>query len=52
MRSRKTQFPAISGSVDSVNWSNVSDTIQNDGTTKTLIANPPKGNRCYRSHKP
>jgi len=39
-------------SVASVNWSNVTDTIQDDGTTKTLIVNPPAGNRFYRLFKP
>ena len=38
-------------SVSSVNWSNVTATIQDDGTTKTLIVNPPAGNRFYRLHK-
>jgi hypothetical protein len=35
-------------SVSSVNWSNVTATIQDDGTTKTLIVIPPTGNRFYR----
>jgi len=35
-------------SVSSVNWSNVTATIQDDGTTKMLIVNPPIGNRFYR----
>ena len=39
-------------SVSSVNWSNVTATIQDDGTTRTLIVNPPTGNRFYRLHKP
>jgi len=39
-------------SVSSVNWSNVASDIQDDGTTKTLIVNPPVGNRFYRLHKP
>jgi hypothetical protein len=39
-------------SVSSVNWSNVTATIQDDGTTKTLIVNPSVGNRFYRLHKP
>ena len=34
--------------VSSVNWSNAPGTIQDDGTTKTLIVNPPAGNRFYR----
>lgn len=38
--------------VSSVNWSNVTATIQDDGTTKTLIVNPPTGNRFYRLLKP
>lgn len=39
-------------SVSSVNWSNVTAIIQDDGTTKTLIVNPPTGNRFYRLSKP
>ena len=39
-------------SVSSVNWSNVTATIQDDGTSKTLIVNPPTGNRFYRLWKP
>jgi hypothetical protein len=38
-------------SVSSVNWSNVVSGIQDDGTTKTLIVNPPSGNRFYRLFK-
>ena len=39
-------------SVSSLNWSNVTATIQDDSTAKTLIVNPPTGNRFYRLHKP
>ena len=39
-------------SVSSVNWSNVTASIQDDGMAKTLIVNPPTGNRFYRLHKP
>lgn len=35
-------------SVSSLNWSNVTSGIADDGTTKTLIVNPPTGNRFYR----
>ena len=35
-------------SVSSVNWSNVLTTPTDDGTTKTVIVNPPTGNRYYR----
>jgi len=38
--------------VSSLNWSNVTATIQDDGTTKTLIVNPPAGNCFYRLFKP
>ena len=38
--------------VSSANWSNVTATIQDDGTTKTLVVNPPAGNRFYRLFKP
>jgi sugar lactone lactonase YvrE len=39
-------------SVSSLNWSNVTATIQDDGTSKTLIVNPPTGNRFYRLRGP
>ncbi|MCL4788923.1 MAG: hypothetical protein KJ070_19370 [Verrucomicrobia bacterium] len=39
-------------SISSVNWSNAPGTIQDNGTTKTLIVNPPTGNRFYRLFKP
>jgi hypothetical protein len=39
-------------SVSSVNWSNATSGIQDDGITKTLIVNPPAGNRFYRLIKP
>jgi hypothetical protein len=35
-------------SVSAVTWSDVTGGIQDDGTTKTLIVNPPAGNRFYR----
>ena len=35
-------------SISSVNWSNVTGGFQDDGTTKSLIVNPPAGNRFYR----
>ena len=38
-------------SVSSLNWSNVTSDIQDDGTNKTLIVNPPSGNRFYRLSK-
>jgi hypothetical protein len=38
--------------ISSLNWSNVSSGIQDDSTTKTLIVNPPTGNRFYRLFKP
>jgi len=39
-------------SISSVNWSNVTTTIQDDGTTRTFIVSPPTGNRFYRLFKP
>jgi hypothetical protein len=39
-------------SVSSVNWSNVTDTIQDDGKNKALIVQSPLGSRFYRLHKP
>lgn len=38
--------------IATVNWSNVMDTIADNGTTRTLIVNPPAGNRFYRLFKP
>ncbi len=38
--------------VSSVNWSNVTATIQDNGTTKMLIVNPPTDSRFYRLWKP
>jgi hypothetical protein len=38
--------------VKSVNWSNVTTAIQDNGTTKTLLVSPPTGNRFYRLQKP
>ena len=34
--------------IGTVNWSNVVTAPLDDGTTKTLIVNPPTGNRYYR----
>ena|SRR6266566_2845920 len=34
--------------IATVNWSTVTTTPTDDGTTKTLIVNPPTGNRFYR----
>ena len=39
-------------SASSVNWSNVTSGIQDDGTTKSLIVSPPTGNRFYRLRSP
>jgi hypothetical protein len=39
-------------SVSSLNWSNVTEVVQDDGTTKTFMVNPPTGNRLYRLWKP
>ena len=38
--------------ISSLNWSNITSGVQDDGTTKTLVVNPPTGNRFYRLHKP
>jgi hypothetical protein len=38
--------------IATVNWSNAPGTIQDDGTTKTLIVNPPAGNRFFRLVRP
>jgi len=34
--------------IATVNWSNVTVSPSDNGTTKTLIVNPPTGNRFYR----
>jgi hypothetical protein len=34
--------------VNSVNWSNVTSGIQDNGATRWVIVNPPTGNRFYR----
>jgi hypothetical protein len=39
-------------SVASVNWSNIVSGVQDNGTIKYLIVNPPTGNRFYRLFKP
>jgi hypothetical protein len=39
-------------SISSVNWSNAPGTILDDGTTKSLIVNPPAGIRFYRLSHP
>jgi hypothetical protein len=38
--------------VSSVNWSNVTDTIQGDGTTKSLTVGPSGASRFYRLLRP
>lgn len=38
--------------VSSVNWSNVTAGIHDDGAIRTLILNPSLDNRFYRLHKP
>jgi len=39
------------GSLSPANWSTVTDPIQNDGTNRTLVVNPPSGDRFYRLFK-
>lgn len=46
------QLQQNTNSISSVNWSNAPGTILDDGTTKTLIVNPPTGSRFYRLFKP
>jgi hypothetical protein len=38
--------------VSSLNWSNVTSGIADDGATKSLIVNPPTGNRFFRLRWP
>ena len=35
-------------SPSSINWSNITSGIQNDGTNKSLVVNPASGTRFYR----
>ena len=35
-------------SFSSINWSNITSGIQNDGTNKSLVVNPASGTRFYR----
>jgi len=37
--------------ISSLNWSNAPGTIQDDGNNKTLVVNPPTGDRYYRLFK-
>ena len=46
------QLQHNTNSVASVNWSNVVTVPIDDGVTKTVIVNPPTGNRFYRLFKP
>ena len=46
------QLQVNTNSVSSVSWSNVITTPADDGTTRTVIINPPTGNRFYRLIKP
>jgi len=38
--------------IATANWSNVTATIQDNGTTKTFVVNPPTGNGFYRLFHP
>ena len=38
--------------ISSINWSNVNAGIQDNGTNKFIIVNPPNGNRFFRLFKP
>ena len=38
--------------IGSVNWSNIVATPTDDGTTKTIVVNPPTGSRFYRLIRP
>ena len=38
--------------IGSVNWSNIVSTPTDDGTTKTIVVNPPTGSRFYRLVRP
>jgi hypothetical protein len=38
--------------IATVNWTNIIETVRDDGTSRTLIVNPPTGARYYRLFKP
>jgi hypothetical protein len=38
--------------VGTLNWSNSAGTVQDNGTIKYILVNPPNGNRFYRLFKP
>jgi hypothetical protein len=44
--------PQQNSSPDSPDWSTPPETINDDGTNKFIIVNPPAGNRFYRLFKP
>ena len=46
------QLQQNTNNVGSVNWSNIVTTPLDDVTTRTVIINPPTGNRFYRLAKP
>ncbi len=46
------QLQQNSNGLGSVTWSNVTGTIQDNGTNRFIIVNPPVGNRFYRLVKP
>jgi hypothetical protein len=45
------QLQQNTNSIASMNWSNAPGTIQDDGTTKSFVVNPPAGNGNYRLFK-
>ncbi len=46
------QLQVNTNNIGSGNWTNLVATPPDDGTTKTVILNPPTGNRFYRLWKP
>ncbi len=46
------QLQQNTNGIATVNWSNVVTAPLDDGTTRTVVVNPPSGNRFYRLFKP
>ena len=38
--------------LNTLNWNNTTNSVQNDGVLKSIVINPPTGNRFYRLQKP
>ena len=39
-------------SLNTTNWTSISETVTNDGTNNLILVSPPTGNRFYRLYRP